>query len=477
MNVVAMLDLLVATSVVYLALRWLTTSMSRRVLLAVGAVVALYSVSGVTGLFFTERLLRVGGGVLALALLVAFQEDVRRGFERLALFARASRDPVGSAETTVERLVDAVARLAERRVGALIVIRGRQGLESHLRGGVELRGELSVPLLCSIFNTDTPGHDGAVILDGTRVDRFGVHLPLSRNVEDLPEHGTRHTAGLGLSERTDALVLIVSEETGTISLAENGALTPLASIGPLRDRLRSHLERVGLLRAAGLAARPFWWTNHLRLKALATALVAGWWLLTPPSSTVQRVFTVPIQYVNLPMDVVLAEPSVSQAEVTLAGSDRAFGILNPDALRLSVDMAQLPNGTPSAPLTQAQLSGRGALEVVRIVPDTVPATTIGLRNVELPVEVRLRGSPPPGMVLIAAEPQPARVRVLLPATADRLQVVGTEPVDLSNLARDQQDQEVSVKLVLPPGARWPADQEIEAVQVRVRLQPFSAAGG
>jgi uncharacterized protein (TIGR00159 family) len=255
MRFVEVLDLVVVATVVYFALRWLTASMSRRVLLALGAVLALYAASRVTGLFFTERFLRVGGGVLALALLVAFQEDVRRGFERLALFARVSRDAVGSADAMVDRLVESIVRLAERRVWALIVVRGRQGLESYVRGGVELRGEVSVPLLCSIFNTDTPGHDGAVVLDGTLVNRFGVHLPLSRNVHNLSEHGTRHTAGLGLSERTDALVVIVSEEKGTISLAENGVLEALAGTGPLRDRLRSHFERVGLQRTASPAAR------------------------------------------------------------------------------------------------------------------------------------------------------------------------------------------------------------------------------
>lgn len=453
-------DLALVTVVVYLALRWLAASLSRRALLALGFALALYATSRAAGLFLTERLLRLGSSVLALALLVAFQEDVRRGFERLAQWTRTRRN---LADGTVDCVVEAAVRLADARVGALLVLPGRQGLESHLRGGFALQGAISVPLLCSIFNTDTPGHDGAVIVHGSRIDRFGVHLPLSRHVDDLRERGTRHTAGLGLSERTDALVVIVSEERGAISVAENGQLEELTSPEALRARLRSHGERSG--RASNGRALWRWWPAHLGLKAAAAAIVAGWWLLTPPSTTVQRVFPVPVQYVNLPPDTVLAEPNVSQAEVTLAGPDRAFGMVSPDELRLSVDLSQLDDAAESAVLTHRHLAGHGSLEVVRIVPDMVPLATVRLRAVALPVEVRFRGDPPSGMTVLAAEAIPSVVQVLVPPGEAEAQAVETEPVDLSQLAGSG---DLSASLTLPPGARWP-DGAVDAGRVRVRV--------
>ena len=458
------IDLTAVSVVLYAILRWLSVSMSRRVLAALGVVVALYIVSRVAGLFLTERLLRVSGGVLAVALLVAFQEDVRRGFERLAVWPRTGRDTLGAARVTLECLVEVAGRLADERVGALIVLPGRQGLESHLRGGVQLGGRVSMPLLCSIFSTKSPGHDGAVIMDGSRVGRFGVHLPLSRNLEELTERGTRHTAGLGLSERTDALVIVVSEERGAISLAENGHLEPVPELAQLHARLQSHYERVGLL-SARLEARR-WLPGHLRLKALAVGLGIGWWLLTPPIATVQRDFTVPIQYVNLPSDTVLAEPSIGEAEITLAGPDRSFDLLNPETLRLSIDVSQLPGSEGSVTLTDRDLGGQGSLTVERIEPEAVPVTLVRLQPVELPVRVRLLGEPAQGLALVAADPAPATVRLLVVPGAGPT-AVDTEPVDVSVLT---ESQSVRAALVPAPGTRLAAG-EADAVSVRVILKP------
>jgi hypothetical protein len=381
------------------------------------------------------------------------------------VWTQAGRDTVGAARATLECLSDVAGRLAEERVGALIVLPGRQGIESHLRGGVELGGSVSLPLLCSIFSTKSPGHDGAVIMDGSRVGRFGVHLPLSRNVEELTERGTRHTAGLGLSERTDALVIVVSEERGTISLAENGHLEHVPESGQLRARLQSHYERLGLLSAAPKARR--WLPGHPRLKALAVGLAVGWWLLTPPIATVQRDFTVPIQYVNLPPDTILAEPSISQANVTLAGPDRAFDLLNPEALRLSIDVGQLPSAEGSATLTARDLSGHGSLTVERVEPETVSVALLRLEPVALPVRVRLHGEPRQGLTLVSADPAPATVRLLVAPGVGSTTTVDTEPLDVSLLT---ESQTVRAALVPAPGTRLAAG-ESEAVLVRVILQP------
>src|SRR6185437_5267675 len=96
------------------------------------------------------------------------------------------------------------------------------------RGGIELDGKLSAPVLTSIFDPHSPGHDGAVVLEGDRIRRFATHLPLSANFQQLGRTGTRHSAALGLSEVTDALSIVVSEEQGTIAVARNGRLTRIA---------------------------------------------------------------------------------------------------------------------------------------------------------------------------------------------------------------------------------------------------------
>lgn len=120
--------------------------------------------------------------------------------------------------------MNAASKLGEMRTGALIAVKGAEPWDHHMQGGIELGGAISLPLLFSLFDHRTPGHDGALLIEGNRVTKFAVQLPLA----PIPPHvirygGTRHAAGLGLAEVCDAFIVVVSEERGTISLAHDGA--------------------------------------------------------------------------------------------------------------------------------------------------------------------------------------------------------------------------------------------------------------
>src|SRR5919106_5454924 len=118
----------------------------------------------------------------------------------------------------VDTLTEATAHMASLKTGALIAIRGREPWASQIHGGIELGGAVSAPLLYSIFNPDTPGHDGAVLIEDDRLTRFAAHLPLAEELPEVSRYGgTRHAAAVGLSQECDALVIVVSEERGTIS--------------------------------------------------------------------------------------------------------------------------------------------------------------------------------------------------------------------------------------------------------------------
>ena len=128
---------------------------------------------------------------------------------------------------SLEDIVDASLLLSEKKWGALIVIQKETGLRSYKDSSVQLKAEISSPLLLSIFNPESPLHDGAVILQNTLIEAAGCILPLTESQMILPEMGTRHRAALGITEESDAIVLIISEERGTISTAENGRFTNL----------------------------------------------------------------------------------------------------------------------------------------------------------------------------------------------------------------------------------------------------------
>jgi diadenylate cyclase len=201
----------------------------------------------VTALFFLSRwleleavnwLIRNAAAYVVFAVIVLFQADIRRA---LAHFGRApflryfSR--VSGAEEAVEELVVAVGNLSSHKIGALIVIERQIGLRNYIEGGIPLDATITYDLLASIFQITSPLHDGAVIVQGNRIAAAACFLPLSVNPKVSRTLGTRHRAALGLTEENDAVAVVVSEETGVISLAINGRLERDFTPDMLRLRL------------------------------------------------------------------------------------------------------------------------------------------------------------------------------------------------------------------------------------------------
>jgi uncharacterized protein (TIGR00159 family) len=186
------------------------------VLLAlIWALASLLDLKTVSTIF--EKLWTVG----LFSLVVIFQPEIRKALSRLGQATKlTSSKPLE--ERVVERIVRACAFMSERQIGALIVIERNQDLEPLLEGCVTIDAVVSVELLITIFDPLTPLHDGAVVIRGDRIAYASCVLPLSKSSEIPRKYGTRHRAGLGISEESDAIAVIVSEETGEISVAVGG---------------------------------------------------------------------------------------------------------------------------------------------------------------------------------------------------------------------------------------------------------------
>jgi diadenylate cyclase len=167
-------------------------------------------------------LLQASIGFSALILVVVFQPELRRLFTRLGGFF--PQVELGGGAESIPQLLDALVYMSSRRIGALIVIERSDNLDDYIASSPQ-DCELTAKLLTSLFWKDSPLHDGAVVVRGGRISGAGVILPLTNNVEFKSLSGTRHRAAIGISEDTDALALVVSEETGAISMADKGVLT------------------------------------------------------------------------------------------------------------------------------------------------------------------------------------------------------------------------------------------------------------
>jgi len=217
---------------------------TRAVQMALGAsfLIALYFVSRSLQLETVNWVIRNLATYVVFAIIVLFQSDIRRA---LAHFGRAPFfryfERAESADETLEELVVTATALSTRRVGALIVIERQIGLRNYIEGGIPLDAMVTYDLLASIFQPGTPLHDGAVIVQSDRIAAAACFLPLSVNPRVSRELGTRHRAALGVTEESDALAIVVSEETGLISLAVGETLERGLTAETLRERLRTFL--------------------------------------------------------------------------------------------------------------------------------------------------------------------------------------------------------------------------------------------
>ena len=231
--------------IVYVVLKLLRGT--RAVPTVVGMVILalLYWLAVAQDLATLEFVLRSAVLYIGVAIIVLFQSEIRQA---LIYFGNRLRFPVfrrergGLGETIYDEIVLAATTLASEKTGALIVIERNVGLRNFIDEGVQIDAKLSYDLLVTIFNPSTPLHDGAVIIQRTRIASASVFLPLTKNPGISRELGTRHRAAIGITEGSDAISVIVSEETGLISFVENGVLKRNLDTTALRNLLLDAMD-------------------------------------------------------------------------------------------------------------------------------------------------------------------------------------------------------------------------------------------
>jgi diadenylate cyclase len=240
------IDVLIVAVVVYEILTLVRGTRAVQMAVGAGLLVLLFYASRWAHLQTVNWLIRNMVGYLVFALIVLFQSDIRRALAHFgrtpfgAFFTRPQR-----AEEMIEEVVVAAGILSGQRVGGIVAIERSIGLRNYIEGGIPLDATVTNDLLVTIFRPGTPLHDGAVIIQGERIAAAACFLPLTVNPRVSKDFGTRHRAAIGLTEETDAVTVIVSEETGRISLALEGGIESLLTTDALRQRLRELLTAPG----------------------------------------------------------------------------------------------------------------------------------------------------------------------------------------------------------------------------------------
>jgi len=240
LDLTGVIDILVVAALIYQCLMVVRGTRAGHILLGILVMVVLYLTAVWAGLEALRSLLSFIVPYIGLAVIVLFQSEIRRtlariGRKRLFGLAGGFRAPEAAAEVLM-----AVEQLAQQKIGALIVLERDIGLRTFIESGVQLDALISRDLLLSIFQPGLPLHDGAVIIQKERLAAAACFLPLTVNPSLSRKLGTRHRAAIGITEETDCLSLVVSEETGRISIAALGDLTQGISIADAMERINLH---------------------------------------------------------------------------------------------------------------------------------------------------------------------------------------------------------------------------------------------
>jgi len=239
---VDLLDILIVAFIIYRIILLIKGTRAVQMLLGLAVILVVYVVSQVVGLYTLHWFLDNFLSSIILVIIVIFQSDIRRALMHVGRNPFFAGMSFREEKEVIEELAQASAVLASRRIGALIVIERETGLKDFLEIGTELDARVSSDLIVSIFHPSSPIHDGALVIQQGRVTRAGCFLPLSQNPDISKTLGTRHRAAIGLTELVDAVVIVVSEETGKISVVLGGRITRDLDMVALQKVLKRTLE-------------------------------------------------------------------------------------------------------------------------------------------------------------------------------------------------------------------------------------------
>jgi len=241
-------DILVVAFIIYQAIRLVRGTRSMQMLVGLAVVFGAYLFSQEFDLLTLNWILSNFLTYIILILVILFQADLRRALTQVARnpFVRTSPE----LQSVISEVVRAAFLMAEKRIGALLAFEREVGLKNYIEVGKPLNAKVSYELLLSIFNTAAPLHDGAVVIQGASLAAAACFLPLPIDQDMNRAFGTRHRAAIGLTRETDAAVLVVSEETGGVSLVLDGQVTAVRDRNDLRDRLHGLLHLTSSSRPA-----------------------------------------------------------------------------------------------------------------------------------------------------------------------------------------------------------------------------------
>jgi len=429
-------DILIMTFLLYQLYSWFRKTRAMQVLVGLGVVTLIYFATRFLDLYMTSWILQELGTVLIILIIVVFQAEIRQALYRFSLLRNFFDPQEKSQHSHFQQIAETLFRLAEKRIGALLVFKRSESLTDLMLNGVRLDCEITPQILETIFAVNTPLHDGAALVKDGRIALASCHLPLSLN-SDIPQHyGTRHRAALGLSERSDAIVVVVSEERGEVLLADAGEFLQQGSPGELIIALEQRVTPVR--EKTRLTLRQKLFANLLPKTALMLIVIAFWALITTRQGQITTV-TAPVRLQGVSDELALVRSYPEEVEVQL----KSFSSLTPAPAKLdisaNIDLTGVREGQTSIRVKNSDFSLPSGMVVSSVTPSTIKVVTEKKARKNVPVKVLLKGVLPSGMRGYSVLSDPDSVEVEGPASqVVKIESVATEEIDARRLEKGKE---------------------------------------
>ncbi len=370
-----MVDVFFLTIFTYHLYLWFRGTKALKALIGLMALGVIFTIAQTWGLFLTTWVFQILWQVLIILLIILFQPEIRQVLEKVNPFQgydwRAGTNAIG----WIDDLSEACFQMARQKIGALLVIQRSERIDELLTEGIPIEGDPRRELLLSIFNKNSPLHDGAAILRNGKIVSVANYLPLT-STENLPQTwGTRHRAALGLSEKSDAWVLVVSEERGEVSLARDGYVGGIDNPDSLRDLLLKAIypdqpQKKGLL-------------DHLRrmvtqrwpVKLGTFALVSIVWLMFAGQQDFEVTFSVPVEVENLPPRLEIIEPLKPVVSITARGLRKDASVLSQRNVEIKLNLSYADQNRNTFRITPYHITlPNDRIDIIKIKPDKIRFT-------------------------------------------------------------------------------------------------------
>ena len=436
------------------------------VVIIVFALLVVQQIISTSSMILTHTVLQGIAALTAIGVLIVFRYEIRSIFQTKGIKDILWRVTTKPVVTPVEIIARSVYHLARKKIGALIVIPGRQPVDAAIQNSVAWNGEVSREMIESIFWPENPVHDGAAVIHGNKINRVGAILPLTER-SDLPmEFGTRHRAAIGLTERSDALVLIVSEERGEVSLAHTGQVEIVKDAPALEHRLRRHTGMAGVTSQRTSSERR---TAAVAFAASLIVVSSVWYSFSLGFVRGLTTVDVPVEFVKRDSRLEIIESSSTSVQIQLSGSLQLINRLDPSQIKVRVDLSRAVAGRNSLSITEDDIILPPGASLKKVDPNSIDIMVDSLGQKRLPVQVDWAGVLPLGILIRDLKIEPEMVEVIGGQLLLKdINTIYTAKVPVDAL---KQSGEIQTALALVPASLRLAQGQKNSVKFSFTVQP------